>query len=177
MSNQRARPAWVIEQTIDASAFNCCGDVDLFPFKCSYCSQPYVLCYECDMLYPDLSDLHVQIPFESDAHCARCGVTFGADLRHSPVNRISFAEWSGYGFDALLIEVSPAELFEMLCASADQIAEWLRRGMLSTARTRLVEFRNLAEAMAAHAPSADELRLKGRAVATGRPVRALPGRH
>ena len=46
----------VREEDLDAAQFHCCGDEDLFPYKCSACGLPLVLCYACDTLYPALPD-------------------------------------------------------------------------------------------------------------------------
>lgn len=79
----------------------------------------------------------------------------------SPSHRIAFDEWHQSGLDGLLIDPPLEELADMLTASADQIAEFLRRGMRSTARTRIDEYRNLAESIASHFPAAADFRTEG----------------
>jgi len=47
----------VREEDPDFTHFKCCGDEDLYPFRCSRCGRIMVFCYECDTLYRDLNDL------------------------------------------------------------------------------------------------------------------------
>lgn len=54
----------------------------------------------------------------------------------------------------------------MLADAAEAISGFLRRGMLSTAKTRLIEFRNLAEAIAALVSDAEDVRARGREIAS-----------
>jgi hypothetical protein len=80
----------------------------------------------------------------------------------SPQTRVTFDEWHDAGLDNLLVNRSIAELAEVLSSSASQLADWLQRGMRSTARTRINEYRNLTEAIAVHFPDAVRLRDEGR---------------
>ena len=172
MNLQGQRPAWVIEQVLDSSPFACCGDQDLFPFKCSACALPLVLCYECDTLFPELSDLRVQLPFVLDtSRCPNCAGEFSPDFMRSPQHRISFAEWSGRGHDQLLASASAQDLLGMLANAAEVLSGFLSRGMLSTAKIRIVEFRNLAEALAALVSNAESLRVRGQEIAAGSTLR------
>ena len=168
MSHIPQRPAWVIEQTLDWHPFDCCGDADLFPFKCWSCACPLVLCYECETLYTDLPDLsRRRFPAFDDYSCPRCATPFDDDFMRSPRHRISFEAWSELGLTHLL-QVTPAEtLMQMLGQTADQLAGFLSRGMQSTVKGRLCEYRNLAEAISDFSPCAAALRARGQAAARG----------
>jgi hypothetical protein len=169
MRPQGQQPAWVIEQVLDASAFGCCGDQDLFPFKCMSCGQPLVLCYECDTLFSDLANLPVQTPFQgATSRCPKCDGQFDVRFMRSPRHRISFAEWHRHGLDHLLGNCSAQELIQILSESSEAISNFLARKMLSTARIRLFEFRNLAEALAAGVAEAEAFRDRGRKIASDR---------
>ena len=50
----------VKEQDLNFSLFHCCGDEDLYPFKCTECGRMMVFCYECDTLYSNLWNLSKQ---------------------------------------------------------------------------------------------------------------------
>ena len=88
----------------------------------------------------------------------------------SPQNRISLEEWSHAGLDHLLVDPSPHELEQMLVESGDQLSDLLMRGMLSTAKIGILEFRNLAEAIAGVTSVAEAYRSRGREIALARPV-------
>lgn len=159
-------PSWVIEQSLNWRFFNCCGDEDLFPFKCHACGQPLVLCCECDTLYTDLHDLAARcFPTHNDYSCPQCGTEFDDDLMRSSRHRMDFDEWHAAGLDNLLIDRPLSELSEMLTGSAAQIADFLRRGMRSSARKRITEYRNLAESIAVHFAAAADFRNQGYNVA------------
>ena len=66
---------------VNYAPFHCCGDEDLMFIKCPDCQHVMVFCYECDTLYPDLSDLSVRepVPLTRDTDrvvCPRCKVPF-----------------------------------------------------------------------------------------------------
>ena len=46
----------VEENDLDFRRFRCCGDEDLYPFRCPRCGRLMVFCYECDTLHGDLND-------------------------------------------------------------------------------------------------------------------------
>jgi len=166
MSQETIRPSWVIEQSLDWRLFNCCGDQDLFPFKCHACGRPVVLCYECETLYTDLHDLSARrFPTHDDYSCPQCGAELDDDFMRSARHRMDFDEWHDAGLDNLLIDRPFSELSEMLTASAAQMADFLRRGMRSTARMRITEYRNLAESIAVHFAAAADFRDQGYNVA------------
>ena len=166
MTQSTARPLWVIEQSLNWRLFNCCGDEDLFPFKCRACARPLVLCYECDTLYSDLDDLAARHHINHDhLSCPQCAADFDDHFMRSPLHRITFDEWRAAGFDNLLIDQPIDHLLELLTGSATHLADFLRRGMRSTARTRITEYRNLAESIAVHFPSAADFRDQGYNVA------------
>ena len=170
------KPSWVIEQVVDPAGFDCCGDQDLFPFKCASCGHPLVVCYECDTLYAGLPDVAVSAPFswaKSDgtgSRCPSCTVEIPRDFMHAPANRISFAEWSAHGLDQLLAPRSVPDLLDGLSAEAQVISDYLSRGMLSSAKRRLRDVRNLADAMSDTTPNAAVYRLRGKEVMRERPL-------
>jgi len=101
---------FVREEDLDASHFNCCGDEDLFPYKCSACGLPLVFCYECGTLYtslPDTSvyrhDLNHFEPSKPSHYCPRCGHAFEYPFMKNPAYGISLAEWRAAGLDGLLL--------------------------------------------------------------------------
>ncbi len=156
----------MIKQSLNWHIFNCCGDEDLFPFKCHACRRPLVLCYECEFLYTDLHDLSARLfPTHDDYSCPQCATEFDDDLMRSSRRRMDFFEWHDAGLDNLLINRPFSELSDMLNGSAAQIADFLQRGMHSTARTRITEYRNLAESIAVHFATAADFRDQGYNVA------------
>ena len=99
---------FVTESSINYSFFHCCGDEDLYPFKCSHCGQIMVFCYECDILYPDLHRPSKKIPINSfypDKHylsCPACGHQFEYSFMKNAVYRASVDEWMQAGYQRLL---------------------------------------------------------------------------
>ena len=100
----------VQEDNLDFSRFHCCGDEDLYPFRCARCGRLMVFCYECDTLYPDLTTL---VPGGavngSDAtrpifDCPQCGHSFEYYFMHNPVYHASFEQWCAGGASHLLRE-------------------------------------------------------------------------
>jgi hypothetical protein len=158
----RKLPSWVIEQSLNWRLFECCGDQDLFPFRCHQCHHIYVLCYECDTLYTDLTDLsNHRVPMWNNYSCAICPVTFDDDFMRSPRHRIPYADWHDANLDHLLVDCAIDDLTRMLAASSDQIADYLRRGMRSTAGRTMTEYRNLAESIMVHISDAYDARANG----------------
>lgn len=167
MTQSTARPSWVIEQVLNWRLFNCCGDEDLFPFKCRACARPLVLCDECDTLYGELNDLAARhYVNHDDVSCPRCSTHFDDNFMRSPLHRVTFDEWHAAGFDHLLVDQPIERLLELLTGSATQLADFLRRGMRSTARTRITGYRNLAESIAHSFPNARTFREQGCNLAT-----------
>ena len=78
---------------------------------------------------------------------------------------MDFNEWHDAGLDNLLIDRPISELAEMLTASAAQMTDFLQRGMRSTARMQITEYRNLAESIAVHFAAAVDFRNQGYDVA------------
>ncbi|MBD3674084.1 MAG: hypothetical protein HUJ26_11225 [Planctomycetaceae bacterium] len=178
MSQETNRPSWVIEQSLNWRRFTCCGDQDLFPFKCHACGYALVLCYECETLYTDLHDLSARrFPAHDEYSCPQCGTDFDSDFMRSSRGRMTFQEWHDAGLDHLLIDRPFSELCEMLSGSAAQIAGFLRRGMRSTAGTRITEFRNLAESIAVHFHAAAYFRDEGYNVAQSQTLSAAMDWH
>ena len=166
MSQETIRPSWVIEQSLNWRLFDCCGDQDLFPFKCHACGHPLVFCYECETLYTDLHELSSRRFQNLDGYsCPQCAAQFDDDFMRSSRHRMNFGEWHNAGLDNLLIDRPFSELSDMLTGSAAQLADFLRRGMRSTARMRITEYRNLAESIAIHFSAATDFRNQGYDVA------------
>lgn len=102
--------AVVREEDLDAGQFHCCGDEDLYPYKCPACGHPMVFCYECDTLYPALPDtsVHHHDVNHFDAtrpshECPRCGYAFEYRFMQNPAYAITRREWHAAGLDALLL--------------------------------------------------------------------------
>ncbi len=82
MSNiQPKDPRLLTDRDVNYEPFHCCGDEDLVFIKCPNCSHLMVFCYECDTLYPDLTNptQQQQVPMtrESDRLiCPNCGQPF-----------------------------------------------------------------------------------------------------
>jgi len=160
------QPLWVTEQCLAEDAFDCCGDEDLLPFQCAKCRQLFVLCYECDMLYTDLTDLSQRNRPSLDGNtCPQCGGRFGDNLFRDERHRVGFPEWQSAGLEHLLALPSPEDLICMLISSASQLAHQLSRGMRSSAASRLFEYRNLAESIAKLHSKSSSIRDLGREVA------------
>ena len=69
------------DRDVNYEPFHCCGDEDLVFIKCPSCSHLMVLCYECDTLYPELSDTtkQQQIPCTRETDwfiCPNCHEPF-----------------------------------------------------------------------------------------------------
>ena len=155
-------PSWIIEQSLNWRLFECCGDQDLFPFRCHQCHQIYVLCYECDTLYTDLTNLSKRrVPLWDDYSCTNCPANFDDDFMRSPRHRIPYADWDNAHLHHLLVDCEIDDLMQMLTATSNQIADYLRRGMRSTARRTMTEYRNLAESIIVHVKGADDARTNG----------------
>ncbi len=155
-------PSWVIEQSLNWQLFECCGDQDLFPFRCHQCQHIYVLCYECDTLYTDLTDLSQRhAPLWDNYSCTNCPANFDDDFMRSPRHRIPYTDWNNANLHQLLVDCPFEDLMRMLTTLSDQIADHLRRGMRSTAGRAMTEYRNLAESIMVHVADADDARADG----------------
>ena len=100
-------PELLTDSDVNYDAFHCCGDEDLVFIKCPDCRYVMVFCYECDTLYPDLSDTTVQegVPLTRSTDrvtCPKCKVRF-ADY-HFLVDRYlcTAAEIRAAGHERLL---------------------------------------------------------------------------
>jgi predicted RNA-binding Zn-ribbon protein involved in translation (DUF1610 family) len=101
----------VKEEDLDFSPFHCCGDEDLYPFRCSSCGRPMVFCYECDTLYPDLRSF---TPYDGEMNhsdssrpifaCPQCGHQFEYYFMRSAAYHVSFEDWRRAGLGHLLKE-------------------------------------------------------------------------
>jgi len=74
-------PELLTDSDVNYAAFHCCGDEDLIFIKCPECRHIMVFCYECDTLYPNLSDPTVRqsVPLTRSTDritCPTCGVRF-----------------------------------------------------------------------------------------------------
>ncbi len=96
----------VIEESdLDFSRFRCCGDEDLYPFGCPSCGRLMVLCFECDTLYADLSDLsHLNhfAPSEPILACPQCGHRFVDGFIRDGRFQVDRQHWLAAGFGHLL---------------------------------------------------------------------------
>jgi hypothetical protein len=103
--------SYVAEKDLNFDPFNCCGDEDLYPFKCSRCSWLMVFCYECDTLYQHLHDLsqhnrdvnHFE-PGKPIFSCPKCGYEFEYYFMKNPIYHVRAKEWIDSGFGHLLRE-------------------------------------------------------------------------
>jgi len=82
MENQMPTDQFVADEILNYDYFHCCGDEDLYPFKCSNCGHIMVLCYECDTLYPYLTNTSEKTypntfdPRLPSHSCPNCGYLF-----------------------------------------------------------------------------------------------------
>ncbi len=98
---------FVTETSLNYDHFHCCGDEDLYPFKCSQCGHIMVFCYECDTLYPDLSDPSQHHPCtlspgEPVFSCPSCSHPFEVHFMQNNEYKVSIHEWLNAGFQQLL---------------------------------------------------------------------------
>jgi hypothetical protein len=99
---------YVREEDLDFSRFRCCGDEDLYPFRCPTCGRPMVFCYECDTLYRDLTSLQ-QVDgevnhFDPSRPIFSCGCGFAFEYAFMRNERYVVARdaWIAAGFGHLL---------------------------------------------------------------------------
>ena len=100
---------YVEEKDLNFSYFHCCGDEDLYPFKCSNCNHLMVFCYECGTLYSELSNLsktdttvnHFN-PDKPSFLCPKCSYGFEYYFMNNPSYHITFQEWIAAGYSHLL---------------------------------------------------------------------------
>jgi hypothetical protein len=102
----------VQEVGLDFAGFQCCGDENLYPFRCSACGRLMVFCYECDTLYPDLHtlepDREQQVnsfdPSRPIFSCSQCGHSFEYYFMRNPAYHVTVEQWRAGGFGHLLRE-------------------------------------------------------------------------
>jgi hypothetical protein len=100
---------FVTDTSINYDYFHCCGDEDLYPFKCSRCGHVMVFCYECDTLYPNLLNLsqkHHPNAFDPKmpSHsCPSCGYLFEYYFMKNEEYKVTVHEWAQAGFQHLLL--------------------------------------------------------------------------
>ncbi|UUO07298.1 hypothetical protein M4951_03075 [Blastopirellula sp. J2-11] len=94
--------------------------------------------------------------------CTDCDQVFDYGVLRSAEARISYAEWSEAGLDHLLVDRSITELVSWLADSAEVLRDMLQRGMQSSAKCRLIDFRNLAESIEVRLSDATYYREQGR---------------
>ncbi len=112
-SGDRGPDAPVREEDLDFAPFHCCGDEDLYPFRCPGCGKIMVLCYECDTLYEDLDPPGRRCrgipgfgPSEPAFSCPGCGrpVEDGfMDDEKGEAYRVTRSEWLRAGLGRLLL--------------------------------------------------------------------------
>ena len=103
---------YVEEASLDFSYFHCCGDEDLYPFGCPSCQHIMVFCYECDTLYPELTNLtnhgrEAVNSFDTKKPifaCPHCNYKFEYFFMKNSAYRILKADWIAAGFGHLLQE-------------------------------------------------------------------------
>jgi len=157
------RPSWVIEQTLDRSKFNCCGNEKPFPFKCNGCGHVMVLCCECDTLYQGLPDADQRtVPDWNEWDCPACNAKLPDTFMSLPGYRITFDEWSELGLDSFLAVPRFSDLQRMLTDSIQQLRSYLERGMRSTAKRYAFHLDDLASSMQSAIPGAEGARHLGR---------------
>ena len=101
----------VEEEDLNSAPFDCCGDEDLYPFKCSRCGRVMVFCYECDTLYGEPRDLSRRgwevNHFEAGKpifSCPGCGHGFEYYFMRNPRYHVTAEEWAAAGLGHLLRE-------------------------------------------------------------------------
>ncbi len=162
MTANQQRPSWVIGWALDASKFDCCGNQDPFPFKCEFCSHPYVVCCECDTLFSGLPDTTVRYFSDwNEWRCSNCDELFAQNFMASDGYRIGFDDWNKNGLKDLLAVPPMAELLSRFVASTNQLASYLQRGMRSSARGWSFHLVNFAGALETSVVGAAAARKEG----------------
>lgn len=98
------------EADLDFSHFHCCGDEDLYPFGCPVCGHCMVFCYECDVLYGDLTDL-ANLQFDVNHSngdkpifdCPKCSYEFEYFFMKNPKYLVPLEDWISRGNSQLLL--------------------------------------------------------------------------
>jgi hypothetical protein len=99
---------FVQETDLESSGFHCCGNEDLYPFRCTSCGRLMVFCHECDTLYPDLNTLvpagavNCFDPKRPIFHCPQCDHAFEYYFMANPTYHGTFDQWYDAGFGNLL---------------------------------------------------------------------------
>jgi ferredoxin len=100
---------FVDESDLDFSKFRCCGDEDLYPFRCTSCGTCMVFCYECDTLYPNLktlipgAEVNSLDPNRPIFHCPQCAFAFEYYFMGNPAYHARKEDWRKAGFAPLLM--------------------------------------------------------------------------
>lgn len=99
----------ISEPDLMFSLFSCCGDEDLYPFRCPECGRCMVFCYECDTLYADLANLTIRgseainhSDPNSPIFSCRCGFQFEYRFMDNPEYRSTEKQWLEFGAGAVL---------------------------------------------------------------------------
>jgi hypothetical protein len=74
-------PRLLTDRDVDYTPFHCCGNEGLVFLRCPACAHLMVFCYECDTVYPDLTQpaKHEGLRLtrlEDRFLCPACGVPF-----------------------------------------------------------------------------------------------------
>src|SRR5688572_3311150 len=96
-------------EDLDYSAFGCCSNRELYPYRCSQCGLPFVYCMECSTVYPFLPDTtrfaedhNATNPSLPSHRCQRCGYTFEYAFIRNRKYRVTRAQWLDAGLEQLL---------------------------------------------------------------------------
>lgn len=103
------------EKDLNVKYFHCCGDEDLYPFKCSNCGRIMIFCYECDTLYRDLKnledngrDINHFDPSKPAFSCPQCNYNFEYSFMRNSLYHVTYNEWIKAGFENLLEDYMPS---------------------------------------------------------------------
>jgi hypothetical protein len=107
-SLREAPDDFLVAEHLDSSAFPCCPNQDPYPYKCTDCGLPLVLCRECDTLYDRLpntshyGEVNSFDPTRPSHHCPRCGHAFEYSFMTNQKYRLTLTEWRAAGLEQLL---------------------------------------------------------------------------
>lgn len=89
--------------------FNCCGNEEMFPFKCGGCGHVMAYCVESSDLFPDLHDLSAIAegvnsldPSRPAFACPRCGHAFEYYFLRNEAYRVTREDMIEEGLGHLL---------------------------------------------------------------------------
>ncbi len=169
MNHSSEKPAWVIQQVLDASHFKCCGNEDLHPFQCVHCAHPMVLCCECDTVYHELPDTSATtVPNWRGWNCPQCDAILTVNDFTSAESHISFGDGSRHGLDDLLSTRPMTELFEMVTRSSETLLQYLTQNRQTFAKQYAHNIARIADAIAHCCPGANVARRSAYAAAQSR---------